>query len=213
MKGNLHSAQTREEIRQKVIGVALRAFHSEGIKNVTMDDITHHLQMSKRTLYQLFEDKEDLLLACIREQEKADRVRMAAMLEGSDNVLDFILTEFSERMRNIENVKPVFLAEMVKFPRVMRYVSIRRKADTESAVAFFHRGVEQGYFRAEVNYYVVYALLCHQLESVFANSAFNGYSFVEIFVNTVLVIVRGCATMRGIAMLDEFMAAYQAKAH
>ena len=29
MKGNLHSAQTREEIRQKVIGVALRAFHSE----------------------------------------------------------------------------------------------------------------------------------------------------------------------------------------
>ena len=73
--------------------------------------------------------------------------------------------------------------------------------------------MEQGYFRAEVNYYVVYALLCHQLESVFANSAFNGYSFVEIFVNTVLVIVRGCATMRGIAMLDEFMAAYQAKAH
>lgn len=213
MKGNLHSAQTREEIRQKVIGVALRAFHTEGIKNVTMDDIAHHLQMSKRTLYQLFEDKEDLFLACIREQEKADRVRMAAMLEGSDNVLDFILTEFSERMRNIENVKPVFLAEMVKFPRVMRYVSIRRKADTESAVAFFHRGVEQGYFRAEVNYYVVYALLCHQLESVFANSAFNGYSFVEIFVNTVLVIVRGCATMRGIAMLDEFMAAYQAKAH
>lgn len=213
MKGNLHSAQTREEIRQKVIGVALRAFHSEGIKNVTMDDIAHHLQMSKRTLYQLFEDKEDLLLACIREQEKADRVRMAAMLEGSDNVLDFILTEFSERMRNIENVKPAFLAEMVKFPRVMRYVSIRRKADTESAVAFFHRGVEQGYFRAEVNYYVVYALLCHQLESVFANSAFNGYSFVEIFVNTVLVIVRGCATMRGIAMIDEFMAAYQAKAH
>ncbi len=209
MKGIMHDASARAMIQHNVISVALEAFRTEGVKNVTMDDVARRLQMSKRTLYQLFVDKEDLLLACVREQDEANRRRMGPLLDKADNVLGVILTEFREQMRNYGQLQPMFLAEVVKYPRVKNYVSMRRKADAESAVAFFNRGVEQGYFRPDVNYRVVYALLSHQLESVFASQVFEGYAFVELFVNTVLVIVRGCATMRGIALIDEFMEDYK----
>ena len=56
----------RTQARKTVLEMATKLFHTQGIKNVTMDDISHRLSMSKRTLYQLFSDKEDLLLACVK---------------------------------------------------------------------------------------------------------------------------------------------------
>ena len=42
------------EVRNNIIEVAVKAFHKDGIKVVTMDHIAHLLSMSKRTLYQVF---------------------------------------------------------------------------------------------------------------------------------------------------------------
>ena len=44
---------------------AFDLFSEHGIKNVSMDDIAHNMSVSKRTLYELFEDKETLLTECI----------------------------------------------------------------------------------------------------------------------------------------------------
>ena len=44
---------------------AFDLFSEHGIKNVSMDDIAHNASISKRTLYELFEDKETLLTECI----------------------------------------------------------------------------------------------------------------------------------------------------
>ncbi|EJW89893.1 transcriptional regulator, TetR family [gut metagenome] len=56
---------TYDDAHRQVISVAMKAFYKKGVKSVTMDEIAHELTMSKRTLYQLFVDKEALLLACI----------------------------------------------------------------------------------------------------------------------------------------------------
>ena len=48
-------------IRMQVIKAAAEAFSQKGIKNVRMDDIASSLSISKRTLYELFADKEELL--------------------------------------------------------------------------------------------------------------------------------------------------------
>ena len=45
-------------IRMQVIKAAAEAFSQKGIKNVRMDDIASSLSISKRTLYELFADKE-----------------------------------------------------------------------------------------------------------------------------------------------------------
>lgn len=70
----------RDAARAQVIEVATRLFHTQGIKNVTMDDIAHALTMSKRTLYQIFADKEDLLLACVVKHDEAEHERMSRLV-------------------------------------------------------------------------------------------------------------------------------------
>lgn len=55
---------TQEE---RIVDRAMQMFVAQGIKSVRMDDIARTLGVSKRTLYELFGDKEHLLyLAMVR---------------------------------------------------------------------------------------------------------------------------------------------------
>lgn len=54
-----------EEIKEKIVESALQLFSSRGCKGVTMDDIAQSLHMSKRTLYETFANKEELLSECL----------------------------------------------------------------------------------------------------------------------------------------------------
>ena len=47
--------------KERIIDQAMQMFATQGIKSVRMDDIAQHLGVSKRTLYELFGDKEGLL--------------------------------------------------------------------------------------------------------------------------------------------------------
>ena len=65
-------ASQRVELRERIITAATEAFTSKGIKSITMDDIAAALGISKRTLYEVFSDKESLLKECILKAQ-ADR--------------------------------------------------------------------------------------------------------------------------------------------
>lgn len=67
---SVHTATPHNDVRKQIISVAAEMFHQQGIRSVTMDDIAHRLCMSKRTLYQIFADKESLLLACVIQHEE-----------------------------------------------------------------------------------------------------------------------------------------------
>lgn len=56
---------TTEENREKIVDTALQMFNSRGCKGVTMDDIAQELHISKRTLYETFANKEELLAECL----------------------------------------------------------------------------------------------------------------------------------------------------
>ena len=67
---SVQTATPHNDVRKQIISVAAEMFHQQGIRSVTMDDIAHRLCMSKRTLYQIFADKESLLLACVIQHEE-----------------------------------------------------------------------------------------------------------------------------------------------
>lgn len=54
-----------EENRDKIVETALQMFNTRGCRGVTMDDIAQAMHMSKRTLYETFANKEELLAECL----------------------------------------------------------------------------------------------------------------------------------------------------
>lgn len=207
-KTSVHNYTDYDARRNHIIEVATKAFHNEGIRNVTMDHIAHTLTMSKRTLYQLFSDKEDLLLACAMKREQEEHALMEKLNQQTDNVLDHLLATFALRMREMDEIKPDFFTEIVKYPRVIRFYDQAKKEREAEAVEFLNKGIKQGFFRANVNFHIVYNQLCTGLSALIANADMGQYSQRELFCNTVIPYVRGCATIKGIEIIDRFMDKY-----
>ena len=201
----------RDAARLQVIEVATRLFHTQGIKNVTMDDIARALTMSKRTLYQIFADKEDLLVACVVNHNEAEHARMSRLVAETDNVLDCMLANFAMKMVENGDIKPSFFAEIVKYPKVMSHIEQCQREQEEEAVEFLNRGKEQGLFRADVNFHIIYKQLIAGINNVLKDKGMESYSQREIFSNTLLVYLRGCATQQGIELIDNFLQQFHTK--
>ena len=54
------------EIKKKIIRGAENLFTKYGVRSISMDDIARHLSVSKKTLYQHFEDKEDIVTMAVQ---------------------------------------------------------------------------------------------------------------------------------------------------
>ena len=65
--------------KERIIEQAMHMFVSQGIKSVRMDDIAQQLGVSKRTLYELFGDKEGLLYLAMDRYFEKKRIERAAV--------------------------------------------------------------------------------------------------------------------------------------
>ena len=104
-------------LQNHVIATAQKLFYKEGVRAVTMDKVAQSLRMSKRTLYELFTDKEDLLVAAASYKDFKDKMRKASNPE--DTVIDIILRTFSYRLKWAKNISPTFFSETNNYPKVV----------------------------------------------------------------------------------------------
>ena len=82
------SSRHQAELRERVLRYALDEFLNKGVKNVKVDQIAADLQISKRTLYEMFADKENLLVECLRWHNKQLHEKNRKIAEGAANPLE-----------------------------------------------------------------------------------------------------------------------------
>ena len=63
----------RQELKNKIVNFAMGEFFKRGVKAVKMDEISQGLHVSKRTVYEIFGDKEELLLCGMKQQQEEVR--------------------------------------------------------------------------------------------------------------------------------------------
>ena len=176
--------------RETIIQLAAEMFVGQGIKAVRMDDIARHIGVSKRTIYEQFGDKEELLYQClsyyVREQDR----RHAELGAQAKNVLEAMLLVFGDVMDKAE-ISHRLQSNLRRFyPKVYeRLVAERRNRDgLEQFKIALSRGVEEGYFQGIVNFD-----LSH-------NMATN-----EALVFLVVKFLRGISTEKGMRLIDDFL--------
>jgi AcrR family transcriptional regulator len=85
---------TRANKRDQIIEAAQRCFYERGITATGVDTIAAAAGVSKRTLYNHFPSKDDLVLAYIERREHRWRGRLEERLETVDDPIDRILVYF-----------------------------------------------------------------------------------------------------------------------
>lgn len=209
MSANAKEISNRVELRDRIIVKATEAFTSHGIKSITMDDIATSLGISKRTLYEVFEDKETLLREVILKNQKDKNEFLENLLAESTNVLEVILVCFQKTIEVFHQTNKRFFEDLKKYPRIFNMVKKNRDKDSESTVAFFKSGVEQGIFRDDVNFAIVNLLVREQFDLLMNTDICNEYPFLEVYESIMFTFLRGIATEKGARVLEEFIQEYR----
>ncbi|QIU93007.1 TetR/AcrR family transcriptional regulator [Bacteroides faecium] len=202
-------ASQRAELRERIVVAAMEAFRSKGIKSITMDDIAAALGISKRTLYEVFSDKESLLKECIlKAQEDRDKY-LQQVYEESHNVLEVILAVFQKSIEMFHRTNKRFFEDIKKYPRVYEMMRARQDSDSEKTMSFFKVGVDQGIFRSDVNFSIVNMLVREQFDVLLNTDICNEYPFIEVYESIMFTYIRGISTEKGAKVLEDFIQEYR----
>ena len=145
--------QYRQELRNKIIDYAMAEFYKRGVKAVKMDEISRGLHVSKRTVYEIFGDKEELLLAGMKMQQAKELQSLEEFANTqARNVIDIISYVYKLQMRRNEQVGVVFYEEIHKIPRVVEFMREYHFKECEERSEIFASGMKEGLFRTDIYY-------------------------------------------------------------
>jgi len=212
MHENKNMTDYKMSLRQRILETAMHFFAERGIKGTKMDDVAASLGISKRTLYEVFDTKEQVLYegVCHYHQLREEQLKAFAN-DASHDVLDIIIYLYSLHVKESANVKPMFYEEIRSYPRLNQFIENQKRKNSENFLTFIHRGIDEGLFLPHIDY----QLIAHVFEAVgqYMNERrlYECYSFNQLFFNMLFVTLRGFCTTQGIVRLDKFFDEHRAE--
>lgn len=195
----------KQGLRDKIITSAMMAFAKKGIRQVKMDDVASELGISKRTLYEIFDKKEDLLYEGVKYYLGERRNQMQQKAQNCNNVMEIILLAYKLKVEEVRQTNPLFYSDLVKYPKVARYLGQQNQQMLTNMTKFIERGIEEGYFRKEVKSELVARLFDALGKYVMEQQLYFNYTIEEIFMNLIFVSLRGICTKKGVEAIDKWI--------
>lgn len=203
MQKHVSPTEYRQQLRERILDAASKEFAAHGVKSVKMDDIANALSISKRTLYEIYTNKEELLMETIKRQMEHTNEEMRRYCAEDHNEIDIIMHYYQWDLKALSDVSPSYFADLGKYPQVVEWFQQRQEKDKQGRRIFFEQGIANGYFRADVDYPLISEIAESTKNYIMDNAVYHRYSLPHIFRNVVLFYVRGFCTPKGIEELDK----------
>ena len=200
-----YNTSYRTSLKDKILDSAIALFHERGVKAVKMDDIANCLSISKRTLYEIYDNKEDLLFECVKTSFEHSEKELHESVENADNVMDILLRIYRLKMNLLRKTHPSFYCELEKYPKILEYFEKQDGKRRAQQMDFIKRGIREGYFRNDVNYDLILDLFDVSNRYIISNYNSLNYSMEQLSYNLVFVFLRGFCTLRGVEILDKIL--------
>lgn len=140
---------TNTEIIEKV----WKLFHRYGIKSITMDDVSHELTISKKTLYELFTDKSDLVNQVVDRGIENQKRLIAEAKKDAQNAIHEVFSVFKVYLQMVKERFPSFEYDLKKYyPDIASQLNkIKRKEIIENTLSNIERGKSEGLYREDLD--------------------------------------------------------------
>lgn len=195
------------EARERIIQTAIRLFRENGIRPVTMDWIASEAGVSKRTIYELFSDKSDLLGVCISEINRLNVEELHRIRRNSCNIIDTIKKLGEFHIQTLQTYHPRFFLDIQKFfPKAWNQMNQDRERHSRAEIlTLLKEGIKEGLIRTDLHLQVVGRIIYELFRLAFTletDHRENGDRRI-IFNNLIINYFRGIATDKGLEMLEE----------
>lgn len=197
---------TKQNVREHIIAQASDLFFHRGIKDVKMDDIAREIGISKRTVYELFADKEELLHESLKYIHKnIHRIGRQKIRETSNNTLDVLLTLYYIYFEMLKKANKNFFLDLKRYPKITEYQKTKEKRNSDKFKKWIQKGVKEGLFREDANSDIILYILRRDIEHITISNEFSNYSIDELGRSFILFYLRGIATSKGQEIIENFI--------
>ncbi len=198
--------------KQDIIEKTTRLFLEYGVKSMRMDDIAVRLGVSKRTLYEMFGDREHLIVNCVDHYLGEQDRRMKEIMAPARNIFEEFMYVLDFADQGESSGKQKFFGDLERFyPSIARKIKNERRQQGEAQLREkLREGVRDGWFQKNLNLDFASYMLTESLNTVLINPAAyraSNISATEAFKYITMCFFRGISTARGIEQVDKLMRA------
>ncbi|WP_176723349.1 TetR/AcrR family transcriptional regulator [Roseivirga misakiensis] len=195
-------------MKEKIAERASELMLQFGIRTVTMDDISRDLGISKKTIYQYFKDKKELVNTITHLHLNLEKERFQGSANDSeDSVQELILVSQCLR-ESMKDMKMSLMNELQKFyPESWQmYEDFKQGVMLESITNVIIRGQKEGYFRAEVDPNIVAVMRIEQVQSFIMRNLFprEQYSLYDVQMQLFDHFIHGLFTIEGHQLFNQY---------
>jgi TetR/AcrR family transcriptional regulator, cholesterol catabolism regulator len=196
--------EQQEDYTSKITDIFMRY----GVKSVTMDDLSRELGISKKTLYQFFSDKEDLVRKVVTQMIAGQKCGIDQMLDQRGmNAIDHLLNMSRFIASHLKTLNPAMIYDLQKYyPKVWEeMVEFKQQNIFHYIMDNIRLGIEEGLYLDDINYEIIANAYVSRLE-MYSRGEMKGlekFSFDEIFNTLFIYHVRGISNNKGLRYLKK----------
>lgn len=192
--------------RNRIIEGAAELFRTYGIKSVTMDSLASHLGISKRTIYEVFADKDELLTGVLNWMAEKQKELVKRVLDDSENAIIAIFKLLEINRDHFQQMSPAFQADIKKFHHevLMKIADKFEMPDYWNNAEVIERGIKEKLFRKDLNTDLVNRCMYSLVRSIMDSDLypFEEFSRREVIGNTLINYLRGISTTEGLELIN-----------
>ncbi|MEL6673969.1 MAG: TetR/AcrR family transcriptional regulator [Bacteroidota bacterium] len=196
------------EIEARILAQAKRRFMQYGVRSITMDDLAKDLGISKKTIYQSFENKAAVVYQVTLSHFEEEKALMEEIAQAAENALDELMRVCLWSYNAFKNISPNLPFEIRKYyPKSWKiiddYMQVYVLEEVRNNLV---RGQLEGLYREEINIDIVSRIRVSQFDMSIRESFFPPDQFdntrvqMEMFAH----YIYGIVTEKGRKLLDAF---------
>ncbi|MDY0201632.1 MAG: TetR/AcrR family transcriptional regulator [Bacteroidales bacterium] len=195
------------DIREKIIEEAGNLFMKNGIRVITMDSIALSLCISKRTIYENFKDKEDLIHNFLTLNISTHKNDLIKIVNSSNNVIESLFQFGKYNQDAFAKMNPLFFTDLNKYYSGM-LGSIKRSeqiGNGEISYLILKRGVNEGTFIKTIDIDIVNKFIHLTMDYFFKSDSENNFPHTKVWASVFHPYIKGICTEKGLEHLDNFL--------
>ncbi len=195
-----------DEKLKSILNGSGRLLMKYGLRNLSMDDISRELGISKKTLYQYVENKADLIDKVMMNHLEEDWQRIIDAVKPGKNAIDILLSVSKQVCDHTKDINPNISFELQKYyPEIFKKFTEKQREHIMNGMRLnIEQGITEGIFRPDVDIDVVLRLYTQAVEDIHHIEITDDANFSYDKLLSVMFEnhIRGIANQKGLEYLE-----------
>jgi AcrR family transcriptional regulator len=194
--------------KTRIITESKALFLKLGIRSVSMDDIASQLGISKKTIYQLFADKDELVDHIIEADIQQIQTDCNKCCETSNDAIDEIFKTMEMIVAQFRNMNPVVIFDLQKYHHrsFEKFMHHRNTFLLDIITKNLEKGVKEGLYRENIKINILSRFRLESMMLAFNMDLYPPSTFnaLEVTLEIIQHFLYGLSTEKGYQLINEY---------